>query len=48
MASPLFVMFLSTRNEIIVHHMSLEWQDIDFENSMILSRLFSDYVLLCF
>ena len=41
MAHPLLVMFLSTRNQTIVHHVSLELRDIGIENLKILSTLFS-------
>ena len=41
MARPLFVMFLSTSNQTIIHHVFLELCDIGFKNFQILSMLFS-------
>ena len=40
MARPLFVMFLSTRNQTITHHVFLELRDIGIEKFQILALLF--------
>ena len=46
MTRQLFVMFLSTRNQAIVYHVSLELRNIGIDNFMILSMLIKNLLTL--